>query len=71
VDPNPHTRRLLVDVLSSQNAFSQAAAEYRELLLSPDLDEKDRNEYFAQYEVLLVALGRETELQEWVGVPGS
>lgn len=62
LDPVPYTRRLLADVLASQNALAQAAAEYKLLLDSEDAEDWQRDDALQQYAEILRVLGREHEL---------
>lgn len=62
LDPAPYTRRLLADVLASQNALTQASAEYKIVLESDDVEDWQRDDAFQQYSQILKALGRESEL---------
>lgn len=63
VDPTAtHTRRLLADVLASQNALAQAATEYKAVLEAEDAEDWQRNDAYQQYSQILRVLGREDEL---------
>ncbi|CAM9230645.1 unnamed protein product [Discosporangium mesarthrocarpum] len=63
-DSNPHTRRRLADVLSARNCVNQAVEEYRQVFLSPSVEEDERKEALSRCSNLLHKMGRWDEAEE-------
>jgi Flp pilus assembly protein TadD len=61
--PNPHTRKLLADVLAGQNLAAKAVEEYKAVLLDATADKQTQLAAADKCLSLLASMGRDDELQ--------